>query len=280
MPDLSLLSPAKINLFLHITGQRSDGYHELQTLFQLLDYGDWMHFTVHHEGTIRLNTLIEGIPQQDNLIYQAATLVAPYRRDKALGIDISIDKQLPMGGGIGGGSSNAATTLLALNQLWGLNLDLARLCSLSVKLGADVPVFVNGKTAWAEGIGERLQAIDIPETWYLVIKPACNVSTAKIFSSKQLTRNTSPIKIAAFFEQGAGNDCEPLVRELYPEVDSALNWLSQHAKAQLTGTGACVFAQFESQRTAKAVLDKLPSTLQGFIAKGVNSSPTHQQLNL
>lgn len=280
MSTLSLLSPAKLNLFLLITGQRSDGYHELQTLFQLLDHGDQIDFRQRDDGQIRLTTHMEGVSEQDNLIIKAANLLAPYRTNRHLGVDISIAKKLPMGGGIGGGSSNAATTLLALNQLWKLDMDLEELSDLGLQLGADVPVFIRGHSAWAEGIGDQLQPIDIPETWYLVIKPACNVSTAKIFSSKQLTRNSSPIKIAAFFEQGAGNDCEPLVRELYPEIDSALNWLSQFAKAQLTGTGACVFAQFESQGAAQAVMDKLPATLEGFVAKGVNSSPTHQQLNI
>jgi 4-diphosphocytidyl-2-C-methyl-D-erythritol kinase len=202
------------------------------------------------------------------------------QKSNQLGIDIVLEKVLPMGGGIGGGSSNAATTLLALNQLWDCGLDMDQLAELGLQLGADVPVFVRGHSAFAEGIGEQLQAVEIPTYYYLVIKPACHVSTPEIFSDKQLTRNTSAITIAAVFEQGYRNDCEPVVRKLYPEVSQALDWLQQHSPARLTGTGACIFARFDSQSAAEQILSKLPTELQGFVAKGVNTSPTHQALNL
>jgi 4-diphosphocytidyl-2-C-methyl-D-erythritol kinase len=186
-----------------------------------------------------------------------------------------------MGGGLGGGSSNAATTLLALNQLWKTSLSPDQLARLGLQLGADVPVFIRGRSAWAEGIGEQLQAIEIPETWYLVLKPDCEVSTAEIFSHKQLTRDTSPITIAAFFEQGNSNNCEAVVRALYPPVDTALKWLSGFTtSARLTGTGACVFASFPDKISAQQILQQLPKGLQGFVARGLNVSPTHQQLGL
>jgi 4-diphosphocytidyl-2-C-methyl-D-erythritol kinase len=279
MTRLSLLSPAKLNLFLHINGRRADGYHELQTLFQLLDYGDQLHFQLSDHPGIALQPAIAGVAHDDNLIVKAARLLEPHRQIEQ-GVRIEIDKRLPMGGGIGGGSSNAATTLLALNHLWQCQLSVAALAALGLQLGADVPVFVEGRSAFAEGVGEKLQAVEIPETYYLVLKPHCHVSTAEIFSDKQLTRNTSAITIAAVFEQGHRNDCEPVVRKLYPEVDNALKWLDQYSPAHLTGTGACVFARFDSRSSAEQVMGKLPTEQKGFIAKGVNISPTHQALNL
>ncbi|WP_101759751.1 4-(cytidine 5'-diphospho)-2-C-methyl-D-erythritol kinase [Oceanicoccus sp. KOV_DT_Chl] len=283
MTRLSLLSPAKLNLMLHITGRRADGYHQLQTLFQLLDYGDTLHFQLRDDSQIQLHSELSGVEPQHNLIVKAASLLQSHSQSP-LGIDIWLDKILPMGGGIGGGSSNAATTLLALNHLWQLGLDLDQLATLGLQLGADVPVFVRGHSAWAEGVGEQLQAIEIAETWYFVAKPDCSVSTAEIFSHKQLTRDTSPITIAAVFEQGHRNDCEAVVRVLYPQVESALNWLSSHSPnhtpARLTGTGACVFACFPDQQSAQQLLQHLPVGLHGFVAKGVNISPTHRSLNL
>lgn len=282
---MKLLSPAKLNLMLHITGRRADGYHQLQTLFQLLDYGDTLEFEVNHSGTITLAPALPGVPDSANLIVRAAQLLQQSHAPAAkLGAHIKLHKTMPMGGGVGGGSSNAATTLLALNALWGCNLELNQLAAMGLQLGADVPVFVKGRSAWAEGVGERLQAIDIPDTWYLVVKPDCAVSTAEIFSHKQLTRDTAPITIAAVFEQGNRNDCEPVVRALYPQVDAALTWLNGHSvnrpPARLTGTGACVFASFPDQQSAQQILHHLPSGLQGFVAKGVNCSPTHRALGL
>lgn len=283
MNTLSLLSPAKLNLMLHITGRRPDGYHLLQTVFQLLDYGDTLHFTPREDNKITLSPAIPGVANDNNLIVKAARLLQQ-QTATGFGVDIELEKILPMGGGIGGGSSNAATTLLALNQLWELHLSLDQLADIGLQLGADVPVFVRGHSAWAEGIGEQLHAMTIPETWYLVLKPDCEVSTSEIFSHKQLTRNTSPITMAAFFEQDNLNDCQQVVRNLYPPVDSALKWLSEHSAnnrpARLTGTGACVYTDFPDKESAQRVFSQLPKGLQGFIAKGVDVSPSHLALNL
>lgn len=279
MNTLSLLSPAKLNLFLLITGRRADGYHQLQTLFQLLDYGDTLHFSTRNDAKIELSPAIQGVPHQHNLIVRAALLLQQHTECR-LGADIALHKVLPMGGGLGGGSSNAATTLLALNKLWNTQLSMDTLAQLGLQLGADVPVFVRGHSAWAEGIGEQLTTIDIPETWYLVAKPDCEVSTAEVFCHKQLTRDSTAIKIAAVFEQGGRNDCEPVVRALYPPVDSALDWLNRHSPARLTGTGACVYCRFSDRQSAMELHNKLPSTLTGFVAKGVNISPCYSALGL
>jgi len=280
-PTLSLPAPAKLNLFLHINGRRSDGYHNLQTIFQLLDRGDLLHITRREDGSINLTPSLEGVANEDNLIVKAARLLAGITHCH-LGADIRLEKKLPMGGGIGGGSSNAATTLLGLNALWQTQLPLEQLAELGRQLGADVPVFVRGQSAWAEGVGEVLQPLELPEKWFLVLTPDCHVSTAEIFSHKRLTRDTPIIKVAASFERSSRNDCQPLVRELYPEVDKALTWLSQYGDARMTGTGACVFAPFDSATAAQAVLDALkrggPTSLQGFVAKGVNQSPVHSLL--
>lgn len=288
---LTLPAPAKLNLILHITGRRADGYHQLQTVFQLLDVGDTLHFKIRNDTKITLNPALEGVANQDNLIVRAARLLQS-KTHKIVGADIQLDKFLPMGGGLGGGSSNAATTLLALNQLWELPLSIDQLATLGLELGADVPVFVRGESAWAEGIGEQLQPLNLPHKFYCVIKPPCEVSTEEIFSHKQLTRDSSPITIAAVFEQDDRNDCEAIVRALYPAVDVALEWLNnvitdfgqdakKHVKpARLTGTGACIFAEFSDHKSAQQILDKLPSELQGFIAQGVNISPVHKLLKL
>jgi 4-diphosphocytidyl-2-C-methyl-D-erythritol kinase len=275
---LSLLSPAKLNLFLHITGRRPDGYHTLQTLFQLLDYGDMLDFTPRNDGQLTLTPELPGVPFEDNLIIRAARLLQPHAKQPA-GVDIHLQKRLPMGGGIGGGSSNAATTLVALNHLWKCELNRQQLQTLGLQLGADVPVFIFAQTAWAEGVGEDLQAIEMPQNWFLVVQPDCHVSTAQIFSNKRLTRDTLAIKVAAFLERGAKNDCQGLVRELYPEVNQALSWFEQQGiHAQMTGTGACVFAQFTTADEAQQVLQRLPKQLPGFIAQGVNQSPLYKLL--
>jgi len=278
-PDtLTLPAPAKLNLFLHITGRREDGYHTLQTLFQLLDFGDELSFSLRTDDEIRLAPEIEGVPHEDNLIVRAARLLQGHSENPK-GVNIHLNKRLPMGGGIGGGSSNAATTLLALNQLWQTQLSLDELAELGRQLGADVPVFVKGNTAWAEGVGEQLQALELPEKWYLVLTPNCHVSTAEVFSHKDLTRGTSSITVAAFLEQGGVNDCQPLVQNLYNEVDLALSWLSQFGDAKMTGTGACVFAPFDNKASAEAILAKTPDTLNGFVARGINHSKVHKLLN-
>lgn len=279
MNSLTLLSPAKLNLFLHITGRRADGYHNLQTFFQLLDYGDELGFTLRPDGKLTLDPGIPGVDFEQNLIIRAARLLEPYRQLPSLGVDISLLKRLPMGGGIGGGSSNAATTLVALNHLWQCNLGISELLQCGLSLGADVPVFIQAQTAWAEGVGERLQPIEMQTKWFLVVQPDCHVSTAAIFSHKDLTRNTPAIKVAAFLERGGRNDCETLVRRLYPQVDEALNWLAKFDNnAQMTGTGACVFASFESAEKAQFVQAQLPKHLPGFVAQGINQSPLYKWL--
>jgi len=271
---LTLLSPAKLNLFLHITGRRADGYHQLQTLFQLLDWGDWLGFTPNASGEISLAAPGLDIPPHDNLIYRAASLLQRLGNKGAVpGVHITVDKHIPAGGGLGGGSSNAATTLLALNHLWQLGLAGEELQALGATLGADVPVFVGGHSAWAEGIGEVLTPVDLPERWYAIITPPCHVSTGQIFSHLQLTRNTAPIKMATFFEGYSRNDCEELVRRLYPDVNAVFDWLEGFAPARLTGTGASVFASFGTEADAAAVLQQLPRQWQGVAARGLNRSP-------
>ena len=272
---LSLLSPAKLNLFLHITGRRPDGYHNLQTLFQLLDWGDDMTFTANDSGTVTLDDNGCDIDPDDNLVLRAADLLP---RGK-LGAHISLHKRIPIGGGLGGGSSNAATTLLALNHLWDLGLGREQLARMGRSLGADIPVFIGAHTAWAEGIGEILTPVELPQPWYLILAPDCHVSTAEIFSHRQLTRNTSPIKIAAFFEGHARNDCQELVRRLHPEVDNALIILENFGDARLTGTGACVFTAFDTEAQARSAAAQLPNDWQAIVARGVNESPLTRHLN-
>jgi 4-diphosphocytidyl-2-C-methyl-D-erythritol kinase len=285
---LTLPAPAKLNLFLHVTGRRADGYHTLQTLFQLLDYGDTLHF--EEAATLSLEPELPGVALETNLIIRAARLLQAHT-GCTRGASICLEKRLPMGGGIGGGSSNAATTLLALNHLWDLRLPLDELAALGLRLGADVPVFVRGRTAWAEGVGEHLQPLALPARNYLILVPPCAVSTAEIFSQPALTRNSSPITIAAFLRgdprqpehrQGltGHNDCEPIVRSLYPEVAFALDWLSQFGPARMTGTGACVFAAFADRAAAQSVLSQIPANYRGFVATGVNVSPVHAALGL
>ena len=275
---LSLFSPAKLNLFLHITGRRPDGYHNLQTLFQLLDYGDTLGFTTRDDGLVSLTPGIPGVAFEDNLIIKAVRILQKHSASTA-GVDIQLQKRLPMGGGIGGGSSNAATTLVALNHLWQCGFSTEQLGQFGLQLGADVPVFVNAQTAWAEGVGEALQPIEMPKNWFLVAQPDCHVSTQQIFSHKDLTRDSPAIKVAAFLEQGGQNACQALVRRLYPQVDEALNWFAQHGHlAKLTGTGACVFSQFATAEAAQQVLEYLPKHLPGFVAQGINHSPLYALL--
>ena len=271
---LSLLSPAKLNLFLHITGRRDDGYHQLQTLFQLLDWGDQLHFMPNHSGAITLDGCDLDIPLEENLIFRAARML----QRGTLGVRITLDKKIPAGGGLGGGSSNAATTLLALNHLWDLGMPLSQLQALGAELGADVPVFVGAHTAWAEGIGEILTPVDLPERWFLILVPDCHVSTAEIFSHQQLTRNSPAIKMAAFFEGDSRNDCQQLVRRFYPEVDNALKKLENFGEARLTGTGACVFASFGTAAEARAAQRQMPREWTSIVARGINESPIPEAL--
>ena len=278
------LAPAKLNLFLHITGRRADGYHELQTLFQLLDYGDELRFEPRADEHIHLHCNQADLGGPDNLVLRAARLLRAQTPDPLPGVDIWLHKRIPAGAGLGGGSSDAATTLVALNQLWQLGLSAVELARLGVTLGADVPVFVAGRTAWAEGIGEKLTPVNLPERWYVVLTPDCQVSTARIFSHEQLTRDSKAIRIAAFLAERSRNDCEALVRNLYPPVDATLEWLAHHAPARMTGTGSSVFAAFDDEAEARAVLKQLPDMpaehtlagLKGFVARGINHSDLSQ----
>lgn len=275
---LSLPAPAKLNLFLHITGRRADGYHNLQTLFQFVDYGDTLHFTERADGQILLHTDLPGVAAEDNLIVKAARCLQ-IASNTALGADITLDKRLPMGGGIGGGSSDAATTLVGLNRLWKSGLSDQQLADIGITLGADVPVFVHGKAAWAEGVGEQLTPVELDEPWYLVVIPPYSVSTAEIFSDQRLTRDTLPITLAAFREHGGRNDCLPVVAARYPEIRNTLILLNNYCEAKMTGTGSCLFGAFPNEREADKVRARLPATLRSFVAKGCNVSPLHQLLN-
>ncbi|MEH6604867.1 MAG: 4-(cytidine 5'-diphospho)-2-C-methyl-D-erythritol kinase [Pseudomonadales bacterium] len=275
---LSISAPAKLNLFLHITGQRQDGYHTLQTLFQLLDFGDQLEFELRSDNKINLDQGTLDCSIENNLVYLAAKLLQTITQTP-LGADIALHKRLPAGGGVGGGSSDAASTLLALNKLWRTGLNLQQLADIGLQLGADIPVFIHGRSAWAEGVGEQLSPVSLPTSWYLVIDPQISVSTAAIFSHKNLTRNSQAITLAAFLEGSSRNDCEPVVRKAYPEVDIALKWLSEFAIARLTGTGACLFARFDTQAEADIIKAKVPARWQAFVAQGVDVSITHQQLS-
>ncbi|MBA6420476.1 4-(cytidine 5'-diphospho)-2-C-methyl-D-erythritol kinase [Pseudomonas sp. 5Ae-yellow] len=275
---LSLPAPAKLNLFLHITGRRADGYHNLQTLFQFVDYGDTLHFSCRDDGQINLHTELPGVAPEDNLIVKAAKRLQN-ATGTSLGADITLEKRLPMGGGIGGGSSDAATTLVGLNRLWESNLSDDQLAAIGIALGADVPVFVHGKAAWAEGVGEKLTPVELEEPWYLVVIPPYSVSTAEIFSDQRLTRDTSPITLAAFREVGGRNDCLPVVAARYPEIRNTLILLNNYCEAKMTGTGSCLFGAFPNEREADKVRARLPATLRSFVAKGCNVSPLHQLIN-
>ena len=277
MLSVVLPSPAKLNLFLHITGRRADGYHSLQTIFQLLDYGDSLTFTLNQSGDISLSPAMDTVAAEDNLIVRAARLLQS-AAGCTQGCDIVIDKQIPMGAGLGGGSSNAATALVGLNQLWQSGLSSDELADLGTQLGADVPVFVRGNTAFAEGIGELLTAVELTEQWYLVITPDVQVSTAEIFSNPQLTRDTSPIKIRALSEVQYRNDCQAVVTDLYPAVKKALEWISDYRNPLMTGTGASVFCSFDNQTEAKQALDLVPKQWSAFIARGDNRSSLHREL--
>ncbi|MBU0808801.1 4-(cytidine 5'-diphospho)-2-C-methyl-D-erythritol kinase [Pseudomonas spirodelae] len=275
--ELILPAPAKLNLMLHILGRRADGYHELQTLFQFLDFGDELGFAVRQDGQIHLHTPIEGVPHDSNLIVRAARLLQQ-QSGCNLGADIWLDKRLPMGGGIGGGSSDAATTLLGLNHLWQLACSEDQLADMGLSLGADVPVFVRGHAAFAEGVGEKLQPVTLSEPWFLVAIPQVLVSTVEIFSDPELTRDTPPIKVRSLLEGGGHNDCLPVVQKRYPEVRNVLILLNKFVPAKLTGTGACVFGSFPNEDDADKVARQLPGTLPSFVAQGRNISMLHRKL--
>lgn len=280
MPALRLPAPAKLNLMLHITAQRADGYHELQTLFQLLDRGDWLGFNATETGRLRLSPALAGVADDDNLIIKAARLLKPYAPQNA-GADIELDKQLPMGGGLGGGSSDAATTLVGLNHLWQCGLNEDQLAELGLSLGADVPVFVRGRSAWAEGVGERLTPVELPEHWFVVIHPGIEVSTAALFADTELTRNT-PVSTIRSALAGAGhNDFEAVARKRYPEIEDAFQRLVDYGPVRLSGSGASLFltthSEMAAQDSLRSILEHYPG-YNGFIARGVNQSPLQRAL--
>ena len=271
-------APGKLNLMLRVVGRRSDGYHLLQTVFQFIDRCDWLSFDVSNDGRVGLQALLPDVPEEQDLTVRAARLL-----QKAAGCphgaEIQVEKRLPMGGGLGGGSSDAATTLVALNKLWNIGFSMQRLSELGVQLGADVPVFVHGYSAWAEGIGERLTPIELPTPWYVVILPECHVSTARIFSSPDLTRDSKPITIENFIFGSQDNDCLAVVTQTHPPVRAALSDLARFGKSRLTGTGACVFAAFDSLARAQDVASELSERWWAFVTKGVNRSPLCEKVS-
>jgi 4-diphosphocytidyl-2-C-methyl-D-erythritol kinase len=271
---LSCPAPAKLNLFLHVVGRRPDGYHLLQTLFRFIDLDDTLHFTLRDDGAVHRVTAVDGVPEDQDLCVRAARLLQQ-ETGCPLGADIAVEKRIPMGGGLGGGSSDAATTLLALNRLWRLNLPRRRLMELGLRLGADVPVFVFGENAFAEGVGEELQAYPLPEAWYVVLFPPVHVPTAQIFTHPELTRDTISITIRALPTAQLRNDLQPVACKLYPQVAQYLDWLQQFAPAMMTGSGACVFAAFANEPQAREVVAKLPPDMRGVAVKGLTRHPMH-----
>jgi 4-diphosphocytidyl-2-C-methyl-D-erythritol kinase len=275
---LTCPAPAKINLFLHVVGRRPDGYHLLQTLFRFIDLHDTLHFTLRKDGAVHRTNSIEGVTEEQDLCVRAARLLQ-VETGCSLGADITLEKHIPMGGGLGGGSSDAATTLIALNRLWSLGLARAHLMRLGLRLGADVPVFVFGENAFAEGVGELLQAYPLAEAWYVVLFPPVQVPTAQIFASPELTRDTVSITMRALLkgqlEQPLRNDLQPVVCDLYPEVARHISWLGNFGKAMMTGSGACVFAEFASRNQAEAVMRQLPHEMRGEVAQGLAKHPLH-----
>jgi len=269
---LRLPAPAKLNLMLRVVGRREDGYHLLQTVFQFIDRCDWITLRPTADGQVRLMSPLPGVPEESDLTVRAAKALKA-AAGIGEGVLIEVEKNLPMGGGLGGGSSDAATTLLGLNRLWNAGMSLEELKALGLRLGADVPVFIEGYAAWAEGVGELLTPLDLPEPWYVVITPRCHVATADVFKHSDLTRDNPPITIRDFFEGHQDNHCLPVVVQLYPEVAEALTDISQYAPGQLTGTGACVFARFVTEESARQAEKSLASKWTVFIARGLNESP-------
>jgi 4-diphosphocytidyl-2-C-methyl-D-erythritol kinase len=275
-------APGKLNLFLHVVGRRPDGYHELQTAFQFIDLWDSIHFYQRPPGVIERIGGIPGVAAEDDLVVRAARCLAAAAAQAGVplrqGVAIEVEKKLPMGGGVGGGSSDAATVLVALNQLWEIGFSVERLAEIGLGLGADVPVFVHGHAAWAEGVGERLVPVDFPEPVYLLLQPDVAISTAEIFKAPELTRDSPVITIAGFLQAGGRNDCEPVVRRRYPVVAGALDWLGRHGPARLTGTGSCVFAPMVDSTHAAAVLADKPGEWRGWVTHGLNQSPLTARL--
>lgn len=265
-------APAKLNLMLRVVGRRADGYHELQTVFQFIDRCDQLWIEPRADGRIELLDRLPGVAPEDDLRVRAARALQRATGCR-LGAELRCDKVLPMGGGLGGGSSDAATTLVALDRLWGTDLGVDALAALALPLGADVPVFVRGRAAWAEGVGERLTPVTLPEPWYLVLSPPCAVVTRDVFTHAELTRDSLPITLVDFIAGEVTNDCLSLVRRYYPPVAAALDWLTRWGDARLTGTGACVFAAFETRADAERALADCPAEMRPFVARGLNRSP-------
>lgn len=270
-------APAKLNLFLHVTGRRPDGFHDLQTLFQLIDLADTIGITVRKDGLIERGHGPAGVAPEEDLTVRAARALRE-ASGTPLGATLRIVKRIPIGGGLGGGSSDAATTLLALDRLWGCRLGIDRLAELGLALGSDVPLFVHGHSAWGSGRGESLVPVELPAAHYVIVHPGVSVPTARVFQAPELTRNTPLITIRAFFESGGRNDCEPVVRAMYPEVADALEWLGRYAPARLTGTGACIFARCASAAEAERIAARVPDTWRSFVARGLNVSPVRERL--
>ncbi|ABM61766.1 4-(cytidine 5'-diphospho)-2-C-methyl-D-erythritol kinase [Halorhodospira halophila] len=273
-------APAKINLFLHVLGRRADGYHELQTAFQLLGYGDRIWLRPRVDGRVERCSHLPGVAAEDDLTVRAARALQA-ATGSAGGVDIHVDKRLPAGGGVGGGSSDAATVLVALNHLWQTGLDEEALAGIGLALGADVPVFVRGRSAWGEGVGEQLRPMPVDPAgsrWYLVVDPGASISTAEVFGAPELTRDTSPITIPDLRAGAVRNDCEPVVRSRWPAVAEALEWLGRHGQARMSGTGSCCFVGFPGEAEAQAALERLPGAWSGFVAQAVERSPLHLTL--
>jgi 4-diphosphocytidyl-2-C-methyl-D-erythritol kinase len=265
-------APAKLNLFLHVVGRRPDGYHLLQTAFRLIDLCDWLRFTPREDGEVRLARAIPGVPADENLVVRAARLLQAEGAPRA-GVEIDLEKDIPIGGGLGGGSSDGATALAVLNRLWGLDLPRERLAELALALGADVPFFLFGGNAFGEGIGERLTALDLPQAWYVVLVPPVSVPTGEIFASPELTRNSKTIKISGFSAGFGGNDLEPVVCRRHAEVAAHLEWLRQFGDARMSGSGACVFTEFATEREARSVHSKMPAEMRGLVVRGLDRQP-------
>jgi 4-diphosphocytidyl-2-C-methyl-D-erythritol kinase len=279
LPGPDYPAPAKLNLFLHVVGRRGDGYHLLQSVFRLIDRCDTLRFRIRADGEIRRLSELPGVPSEDDLVVRAARMLKE-ASGTGLGADIEVEKRIPMGGGLGGGSSDAATTLLALDRAWKTGFGSEALAELAASLGADVPFFLFGSSAWVEGAGEQLAAIDLPERWYVVLTPPVQVPTGAIFAAPELTRDTEPLKMEDFSAHGQEsfrNDLEAVVTARYPEVARHLEWLARHARARMTGSGACVFAEFSGREAAQRVLDRLPAPMTGFVAKGLAYHPLRAQ---
>lgn len=270
-------APAKLNLMLRIVGRRADGYHLLQSVFQFVDLVDELTFRVRDDGLVQRLSDLDGVAPEQDLVVRAARLLQT-RCGVRLGADITVEKRIPMGAGLGGGSSDAATTLLVLNRLWGCGLDEPALMRLGLQLGADVPVFIHGRAAWAEGVGEQLTDLDLPEPVFVLVVPRCHVDTGKVFQDPELTRNSPTTTIRDFLAGERANDCLGVVRQRYPEVAQAIDWLDEKADARLTGTGACVFAECADEQAATRLLERLPGAMNGFVVHGCNRSPLHQVL--